>query len=111
MPGIGTNGGSIDRATLYGSDEDLRNIKTVLVTVGGVAEAFVRTIKHDHVRVSARPDAQTVLKQLPAWITDYNELHPRKALGYPASSSQLAEIPDRCQAVPRLQNRDTGRTE
>ena len=32
MLGIGTNGGSTDRTTLYGSGEDLRKIKTVLVT-------------------------------------------------------------------------------
>ena len=34
----------------------------------GMAEAFVRTIKHDYVRVSPCPDAQTVMHQLSAWI-------------------------------------------
>jgi putative transposase len=48
----------------------------------GMAEAFVRTIKRDYVRVSPRPDAQTVLRQLPAWLAHYNEVHPHKALGY-----------------------------
>ena len=48
----------------------------------GVAEAFVRTIKRDYVRVSPRPDAETVMRQLPAWIAHYNEVHPHKALGY-----------------------------
>jgi putative transposase len=48
----------------------------------GMAEAFVRTIKRDYVRVSPRPDAETVLRQLPVWITHYNEVHPHKALGY-----------------------------
>ena len=35
--------------------------------------------------------------QLPSWITHYNEVHPDKALDIVrlASSSQLAEIPDR----------------
>jgi len=33
-----------------------------------MAEAFVRTIKRDYVRVSPRPDAETVMRQLPAWI-------------------------------------------
>ena len=47
----------------------------------GMAEAFVRTIKRDYVRVSPRPDAETV-RQLPAWIAHYNEVHPHKALGY-----------------------------
>src|ERR1700758_1387651 len=48
----------------------------------GMAEAFVRTIKRDYVRVNPRPDAQTVMRQLSAWITHYNEVHPHKALGY-----------------------------
>jgi len=47
-----------------------------------MAEAFVRTIKHDYVRVSPRPDAETIMRQLPAWIAHYNEVHPHKALGY-----------------------------
>ena len=47
----------------------------------GMAEAFVRTIKRDYVRVSPRPDAQTVMHQLSAWINHYNEVHPHKALG------------------------------
>lgn len=48
----------------------------------GMAEAFVRTIKRDYVRVSPRPDAETVLRQLPEWLAHYNEVHPHKALGY-----------------------------
>lgn len=48
----------------------------------GMAEAFVRTIKRDYVRVSPCPDAATVIQQLPAWIAHYNEVHPHKALGY-----------------------------
>jgi putative transposase len=48
----------------------------------GMAEAFVRTIKRDYVRVSPCPDAKTVMHQLSAWITHYNEVHPHKALGY-----------------------------
>jgi putative transposase len=48
----------------------------------GMAEAFVRTIKRDYVRVSPCPDADTVMHQLSAWINHYNEVHPHKALGY-----------------------------
>jgi putative transposase len=43
-----------------------------------MAEAFVRTIKRDYVRVSA----ESVTRQLPSWIAHYNEVHPHKALGY-----------------------------
>ena len=48
----------------------------------GMAEAFVRTLKRDYVRVSPIPDAQSVLRQLPLWLAHYNELHPHRALGY-----------------------------
>jgi hypothetical protein len=46
-----------------------------------MAEAFVRTIKRDYVRVSPCPDADTVMHQLSAWITHYNEVHPHKTRG------------------------------
>jgi putative transposase len=39
-------------------------------------------IKRDYVRVSPRPDAETVMRQLPAWIAHYNEVHSHKAFGY-----------------------------
>jgi putative transposase len=47
-----------------------------------MAEAFVRTLKRDYVRVSARPDARTVINQLPIRIDHYNRVHPHRALGY-----------------------------
>lgn len=46
----------------------------------GMAESFVKTFKRDYVYVHDRPDAQTVLTQLPRWFEDYNEIHPHKAL-------------------------------
>ena len=48
----------------------------------GMAEAFVRTLKRDYVRVSAKPDARTVIDQLPIWIDHYNRVHPHRSLGY-----------------------------
>jgi putative transposase len=47
-----------------------------------MAKAFVRTIKRDYARVSAVPDAQTVLQLLPVGLAHYDEVHPHKALGY-----------------------------
>ena len=47
-----------------------------------MAEAFVRTLKRDYVRVSPKPDARSALQQLPAWIAHYNTVHPNRALGY-----------------------------
>ena len=46
----------------------------------GVSEAFVKTLKRDYARIHPRPDAAAVLQQLPAWIEDYNEVHPHKGL-------------------------------
>jgi putative transposase len=46
----------------------------------GVSEAFVKTLKRDYARIQPRPDALTVLQQLPGWINDYNENHPHKGL-------------------------------
>jgi putative transposase len=48
----------------------------------GMAEAFVRTLKRDYVRVSPVPDAESVMRLLPGWLAHYNEVHPHKALGY-----------------------------
>ncbi len=39
----------------------------------GMAEAFVRTLKRDYVRVSVLPDAQSVLRQLPVWLRELTE--------------------------------------
>ena len=48
----------------------------------GMAEAFVRTIKRDYVRVFAAPDAETVMRLLPSWMAHSNEVHPHRVLGY-----------------------------
>jgi len=48
----------------------------------GMAEAFVKTFKRDYARISPRPDAASVLRQLDDWFAHYNTVHPHKALGY-----------------------------
>jgi transposase InsO family protein len=45
-----------------------------------MAEGFEKSFKRDYVFVYVRPDAKTVLAQLPSWFEDYNESHPHKAL-------------------------------
>lgn len=47
----------------------------------GMAEAFVRTIKCDYVRVTPCSDARTVIAQLPTWFEHYDAVHPHRALG------------------------------
>ena len=46
----------------------------------GISEAFVKTLKRDYARVQPRPDALTVMAQLPGWIEDYNTNHPHSGL-------------------------------
>jgi hypothetical protein len=60
----------------------------------GMAEAFVRTIKRDYVRVSPRPDAESVLRQLPAWIAQFTRTR-LCVIVHPVSSLQLTKDPDR----------------
>jgi putative transposase len=57
----------------------------------GMAEAFVRTLKRDYVRVNPKPDAQTVIAQLPAWLAHYNDVHPHRALGYRSPREFIAK--------------------
>lgn len=47
----------------------------------GMSEALFKTLKRDYARVQLRPDADTVLGRLGAWITDRNEYHPHRRLG------------------------------
>lgn len=57
----------------------------------GMAEAFVRTIKRDYVRVNPTPDAQTVIRSLSKWFDHYNKLHPHRALGYRSPREFIAD--------------------
>jgi putative transposase len=56
-----------------------------------MAEAFVRTIKRNYVRVSQIPDAATVIDQIPAWFDHYNTVHPHRALGYRSPRKFIAD--------------------
>lgn len=46
----------------------------------GMSEAFVKRFKQDYAYVNELWDAEVVLAQLHAWVADYNENHPHKAL-------------------------------
>ena len=48
----------------------------------GMAEAFVKTLKRDYVRVSPIGDAAAALTQIDRWMEDYNTVHPHSRLGY-----------------------------
>jgi putative transposase len=57
----------------------------------GMVETFVRTPKRDYVRMNPRPDAQTVIAQLPGWLAHYNDVHPHRALGYRSPHEYMAQ--------------------
>jgi putative transposase len=58
----------------------------------GIAEAFVKTFRRDYLQLSILPDAVTVLRLLPAWMDDYNTIHPHSALRFqsPAEFRKLS---------------------
>lgn len=66
----------------------------------GMAEAFVRTFKRDHVRANPIPDAATALAAVGAWMEDYITLHPHSRLGYrsPREDLQATSQPAACPA-------------
>ena len=62
----------------------LRHLKDVFL------EPETAIKKRPHVRISPRPNAEAVLRQLPAWIAHYNEVHPHKDLSYRSPSEFIA---------------------
>jgi putative transposase len=46
----------------------------------GVCEALVKTFRRDYVRVNPRPDAISVLQQIPPWLEDHSTVHPHSGL-------------------------------
>ncbi|QDC36220.1 DDE-type integrase/transposase/recombinase [Sphingobium fuliginis ATCC 27551] len=57
----------------------------------GMAEAFVRTMKRNYVRVAEKPNARAVINQLPSWCYHYNTVHPHRALGYLAPREYIIQ--------------------
>ena len=47
-----------------------------------MAEAFVKLIKRDCLRVSPKPNSASVLCQLDSWFEHYKSVHRHKALSY-----------------------------
>jgi Integrase core domain/Homeodomain-like domain len=69
--------------------------RKTLTTNGPICRSlstFVRAIRRDYVRVSPRPNAGAMLRQLPSWIAHYNEVHPHKALGYRSPRESIATL-------------------
>jgi transposase InsO family protein len=62
----------------------------------GMAEAFVKTLKRDYVRVSPIPDAATALALIDNWMEDYNTVHPHARLGYQSPREYILSQPVAC---------------
>jgi len=65
----------------------------------GMAEAFAHTLKRDYVRVNPRPNAQSVINQLPRWFAHDNGVHPHRALRYRSPREFIAQT---CEALSGL---------
>lgn len=66
----------------------------------GVCEAFVKTLKRDYARVNPRPDAISVLQQIPAWFENYNTIHPHSGLRMRSPREFIAQQPTNQAACP-----------
>lgn len=58
----------------------------------GMAESLVKTIKRDYVYTSDCYSADVVLKMLPEWIKDYNEIAPHSSLGMLSPMEYIQKI-------------------
>ena len=62
----------------------------------GMAEAFVKTLKRDYVRVSPIPNAAAALALIDHWMEDYNTVHPHSQLGYRSPREYILSQPVAC---------------
>ena len=62
----------------------------------GMAEAFVKTLKRDYVRVSLIPNAAAALALVDRWMEDYNTVHPHSRLGYRSPREYILSQPVAC---------------
>ena len=58
----------------------------------GMAEAFVNTLRRDYIVGADLSSAETVLDQVPGWITDYNGVAPHSALGFRSPRQYRTEV-------------------
>jgi putative transposase len=77
--------GSIYRAYNVQSFARQLNLKSCFTAAyspesNGMSESLVNTIKRDYVYVNDCVDAPTVIKMIPYWIIDYNEVAPHSSL-------------------------------
>src|SRR6056297_27718 len=64
----------------------------------GASEAFVKTLKRDHVRVTPLPDARTAIGLADGRISDHDTVHPHSALRM-RSPAEFRAAPDPSRTV------------
>ena len=64
----------------------------------GMAEAFVKTLKRDYVRINPIPDAAATLALIDSWMEDYNTVHPHSRLGYRSPREYITSQSAACPA-------------
>jgi putative transposase len=89
--------GSIYRANQTRSLATMLNLQACFTMAyspesNGMAEAFVKTIKRDYVYTSDCSDAEAVMKMIPEWFKDYNEVAPHSALGMLSPMEYIQKI-------------------
>jgi transposase InsO family protein len=57
----------------------------------GMAEAFVKTLKRDYVRVGPIPNAAAAFVLVDTWMEDHNAVHPHSRLGYRTTGYILSQ--------------------
>jgi len=80
-----------DRGAIYRSPDTINFARSIGIQScftmpyspesNGMSEAFVNTLKRDYVYCNDCVDAKTVIKMIPHWIKDYNEVAPHSGLG------------------------------
>jgi putative transposase len=62
----------------------------------GMAEAFLKTLKRDYVRVGLIPTAAAALALIDRWMADYNTMHPHSRLSYRSPREYILSQPVAC---------------
>lgn len=93
---LSDNGGAYRAKDTHALAKDLgiRPVHTPVCSPqsNGMAESFVNTFKRDYVSQMDRSSADTVLLQMPAAFSHFNEIHPHSSLGYKSPSMFREEL-------------------
>ena len=61
----------------------------------GMAESFVKSFRRDYVYLSRLDTAESVMRMLPTWFDDYNEVRPHRGLKMQSPRDYIRRISTR----------------